>query len=147
MSTEVRQRKVADQIRVELSDLVMRGIKDPRLGFVTITEVRMSRDLGYARVFVSVLGGADAQDGALLALRRAGRYIRGEIGRRVRLRHVPELRFEIDRTLENSARIDQLLRDNPPGDNVLGDDPDAETPDEPEVAGTPSSEIEDRGDV
>lgn len=104
-----RRRRVGDQLRVEIADLVLREIKDPKLGFVTITEVRMSPDLQSARVFFSVLGGEEAESESLEALRRATGFLRSCIGRRMRLRHVPRLVFDVDQTLDFAARIEELL--------------------------------------
>lgn len=112
-----RRRRVSDEMRTQLAELLMYGVKDPRLGFVTVTEVRMSPDLSHARVFVSILGGAEEEASALEALRSAAGYLRREIGRRVRLRHTPELHFEVDRTLDHSARIEELLREALPADS------------------------------
>lgn len=112
MSSELRQRRVADQLRLELADLVTHQVKDPRLGFVTITEVRMSKDLRYARVYVSVLGDDEEQEASLAALGRMSGFLRGQIGRRIRLRHVPELTFVQDRTLAHSERIERLLEES-----------------------------------
>lgn len=114
MSSELRRRRVGDQMRVELADLLMNEAKDPRLGFVTVTEVRMSKDLGHARVYVSVLGDDEEEQRSLAALERMSGFLRRQIGRRVRLRRVPELDFVADRTLKTSARIEKLLDENPP---------------------------------
>lgn len=104
-----RRQRVGDQIKVELADLVRNEMRDPRVGFVTFTEVRMSPDLKYARVYVSILGEAEEREETLAALVRAGGFLRGLIGRRLKLRFVPELRFVLDETLERSERIEELL--------------------------------------
>lgn len=104
-----RRQRIGDQIKVELADLVRNEVRDPRVGFVTFTEVRMSPDLKYARVYVSILGEQEERDEALAALVRAGGFLRGHIGKRLKLRHVPELRFVLDETLDHSERIDELL--------------------------------------
>ena len=126
-----RQRRVSDQMRAQLAELLMHEVKDPRLGFVTVTEVRMSPDLTHARVFVSILGEEEQEKSALAALRSAAGYLRREIGRRVRLRHTPELHFEVDRTLDHSDRIEELLREARPedGEQEHGD-PGADDPEE-----------------
>ena len=113
MSSKVRQSRVGDQVRVELADLLLNSMKDPRVGFATVTEVRMSSDLRHARVYVSVLGDDAAEAQTLAALGGMTGFLRHEIGRRIRLRHVPEIDFVADRTLRHSERIEQLLRDNP----------------------------------
>ena len=108
-----RRLRVADRIRTGLASLLMREVSAPALGFVTVTEVRMSTDLRYARVFVSVMGDAEAERTSLEALERAAGFLRRAIGQRIRLRHVPELRFVPDKTLDESDRIEELLLANP----------------------------------
>lgn len=109
-----RKHRVADEIRAQLADLLMHGLDDPGIGFVTVTEVRMSPDLRYARVYISVLGGEQRQEEAMAAIRRAQGYLRREIGHRVRLRHTPELAFVLDHTLDDSERIERLLAESRP---------------------------------
>lgn len=107
-----RRQRIGDQIKVELADLVHNDVRDPRVGFVTFTEVRMSPDLKYARVYVSILGEPDEREETLAALVRAGGFLRGHIGKRLKLRFVPELRFVLDETLEQSERIEELLEES-----------------------------------
>ncbi|NKB87926.1 MAG: 30S ribosome-binding factor RbfA [Acidobacteria bacterium] len=121
MSGRFRPRRVADQIRAVLAELVQQQVKDPGLGFVTITEVRMSGDLHYATVFVSVMGDTASEDVSISTLRRAAPFLRSEVGRRVSLRHTPELRFELDQTLAHSDRIEKLLRDGHESKGQEGD--------------------------
>ncbi len=106
---QFRQQRISDQLRVELADLIQHEVRDPRVGFVTVTEVRASRDLNYARVYVSIFGDEDQTKESFEALERASGFLRSQVGRRLRLRHVPELRFTLDETLDNSERIDSLL--------------------------------------
>jgi ribosome-binding factor A len=103
---------VGAQVREEIMDIIRRDLKDPRIGFVSINEVRMSPDLRSARVRVSVLGD-EAQGRATVAgLRSAGGLIRHELGRRLQnLKFAPELRFELDPSIEYSVRIAQTLRE------------------------------------
>jgi ribosome-binding factor A len=105
---------VGDQVRAVLAELVQREVKDPGVGFVTVTEVRMSSDLHYATVFISVMGDSEAETQSLASLRRAAPFLRSEVGKRLRLRHTPELRIQLDQTLANSDRIEELLSANPP---------------------------------
>jgi ribosome-binding factor A len=114
----VRRERVAEQMRQELSDVIQREIRDPRKGWVTVTRVEMSPDLHYAKVFVSVYGDEEAQQVTMKVLTRAASFIRGVIGRRVRLRQTPELRFFLDDSIKQSQRILDLLRetDIPPDD-------------------------------
>lgn len=126
MSGRHRPRRVGDQLRAVLAELVQHEVKDPGVGFVTVTEVRMSSDLQYATVFVSVMGDAEAEVQSLASLRRAAPFLRSEVGKRLRLRHTPELRIHLDQTLAQSDRIEELLRENPPtsGDEDLDDETD-----------------------
>ena len=105
-------------LREELSELLRRGeVKDPRVGTVTITAVEASRELDVARVFVQLFGDDTRRAEALEGLRRAAGYLRTRLGRTLRLRKVPELRFEWDPTLERASRIERLLaeiRTHPP---------------------------------
>jgi len=108
-----RRLRLGDQLQVELADLIQRELKDPRVGFVTVTEVRMSPDLKHARVYVSVYEGEEEKkQESITALQRAEGFLRHSLGRRLRLRYVPALRFVVDDTLDHSARIDELLEDS-----------------------------------
>jgi ribosome-binding factor A len=93
-------------------------IRDPRLGFCTATEVRLSDDLRHARVFVSVLGDEAARNDSLRALAHAAGFIKRELGQRVKLRYIPELRFELDSTLDEAERLEQLLRPQTGGNDA-----------------------------
>ena len=107
-----RRERIGDQLRVLLADLILQEVRDPRLGFVTVTEVRMSPDLKYAQVFVSILGDDEQTKESFAVLERASGFLRTQVGRRLKLRHVPELRFTIDETLDNSFRLDALLKES-----------------------------------
>jgi len=108
-----RRLRLGDQLQVELAGLIQRELKDPRIGFVTVTEVRMSPDLKHARVYVSVFEGEEEKkQESIAALQRAEGFLRHSLGRRLRLRYVPGLRFVVDDTLDHSARIDELLEDS-----------------------------------
>ena len=93
----------------DISEIVRREIKDPRVGFVTITDAEVTPDLRYARVFFSVLGDATQQAETSKALNRAAGFVRSEFARRAQMRFVPEIRFEFDPSAERGARISQLL--------------------------------------
>ena len=97
-------------IREELSDLIAGEMQDPRLGLATVTEVRMAPEMRVALVFVAVGGGAAAERQALDALMGARKYLRSELGMRLRIRTVPDLKFQIDRSEVLEGRIDELLR-------------------------------------
>lgn len=92
-----RSERVADLLKKEVSKVIEGDLKDPEIGFVTITGVRVSEDLRHARVLVSVLGDDDVGEKSLGALTRARGYIRLLVGRRVRLRFTPEITFKLDR--------------------------------------------------
>ena len=103
-----RGERIADVIRAELARALREEVRDPLLGFVTLTGVRLAPDLRSARVYVSVLGG-DAEQ-TLAGLRRAAPFLRRILARRAGLRFTPDLRFVFDPTLESGPRIDELLR-------------------------------------
>ncbi len=123
MKERRRPRQVADLVRGELARLMREELRDPGIGFATITDVEMSPDLRSARVFVSVLGGGPEQFGkSIAALNHASGHLRGLVGRNLGLRHAPELHFVEDHTLERGARIEELLRTIPkPGNDGEGD--------------------------
>ncbi|HEY7200035.1 MAG TPA: 30S ribosome-binding factor RbfA [Candidatus Dormibacteraeota bacterium] len=104
--------QVGAQVREEIMQIIRRDLKDPRIGFVSITEVRMSPDLRSARVRVSVLGDQDEGQATLAGLRSASGLIRHALGRRLEnLKFTPELRFELDPSIEYSVRISKTLRE------------------------------------
>lgn len=105
-----RTEQVGDLIKEELSRLLEREVKDPRIGFVTLTEVDVSPDLRLARVYFSVLGDELMMQESLAALARARGFLRRELSQRLALRCVPELQFQLDRSVERSQRITDLLR-------------------------------------
>ena len=106
-----RSRRVGDQIQRTLSELIRREVRDPRLKPITLTDVRVSPDLSHAKVFYSVLGGADDPQLAQEILCEAAPLLRGPLGRALRLRHAPELHFEADTLIEEGARMNRLIRD------------------------------------
>lgn len=107
--TSTRTARVARQIQQELSQIIEEQLKDPRVGMVTLTSVQMTPDLRMARVHFSRLGGAEDRQAAKAALERATGFLRHELGQRLRLRYLPELRFFIDDSLERYERISELL--------------------------------------
>jgi ribosome-binding factor A len=122
--TTRRQRQVAELLHEEISLLIQRRARDPRLGFVTVTGVEMSPDLRVAHVYVSVLGSDDDVRQSLESLRRAAGFFRRELGASLSLRYLPELNFRPDDTLERALRIDQLLeslQEKTPEDEIEGE--------------------------
>lgn len=109
MSDFKRSDRVAGAIRAALAEVLLEGMRDPRLQSVSVTEVELSPDLGVAIVRVLPLGGLGDRDALMAGLERARGYLRTQVGRRVRLRHVPELRFELDEQFEESVRMVELL--------------------------------------
>ena len=109
-----RMRRVDTAIRQVVGEAVAQDIKDPRVGFVTVTDVKTSPDLRHARVFVSVLGTPDERDASLAGLRSAHGYLQRRISRELKLKHTPELEFVFDDTTEKAFRIEALLDDAGP---------------------------------
>jgi ribosome-binding factor A len=109
MAQGSRPERVADQIRAELGALLTRDVHDPGIGFVTVTRVQVSGDLQQARVFYTVLGDEGARRRSTRALERAAPFLRRQIGSRLRLRRVPELRFSYDDSIAGQDRIEQIL--------------------------------------
>lgn len=105
-----RQKRVGDLLRAEISEIVQMKMRDPRLGFLTVTDVSVSRDLRHASVFVSVLGKEKDGSASLGILNRAAGFVRSELGSRVELKHIPELRFKIDKSAERGVRISEMLK-------------------------------------
>lgn len=107
----MRSNRVGEQMKKELSDIIGRKLKDPRIGFVTVTDVEVTGDLQQATVYISVLGDDKVKEQTLLGLSKSKGFIRSEIGQRIRLRKTPELAFEFDTSVAYGNRIDSLLRD------------------------------------
>jgi ribosome-binding factor A len=105
-----RQEKLGELIAVELSDLLRTRVKDPRVGFASVTHVEVSGDLRHAKIFVSVLGTEDEQAATIQALKHATGFLRHELAGRIVLRYMPELVFKLDTSIEQGARILELIR-------------------------------------
>ena len=106
-----RLEQLGDQIRDELSELMRRELRDPGLsGIVSITDVELTNDLKYARIYVSALGGEEERNAAVAALTRAAGFLRRELGKRLHIRQIPELQFRPDASLERGDRILGLIR-------------------------------------
>ncbi|MGI8612824.1 MAG: 30S ribosome-binding factor RbfA [Nocardioidaceae bacterium] len=104
-----RVRKVADRVHVVVAEMLERRIKDPRLGFVTVTDVRVTGDTQHATVFYTVLGGPDAIESSAAALTSATGVLRSEVGKQLGMRHTPTLEFVLDAVPDNARHIDELL--------------------------------------
>jgi ribosome-binding factor A len=122
-----RLQRVNDLLRRVLAEVIEERLRDPRLGFVTLTGVETSPDLRQARVYVSVLGSPEAVRTSVKILNNARHFLRNELRREVELRTLPELRFVFDTSLEHADRIDRLLREvsgsSSGGGAATGDDP------------------------
>lgn len=106
-----RAERVARVIKEELSQFLLLEFKGPRLGLITISEVRLSADMSHAKVFVAVHGGEPAEVEALKILQGAAGFLRGTLGRRLRLRTMPELNFVPDHSLDHVFKIDKILKE------------------------------------
>jgi ribosome-binding factor A len=104
-----RMRRVDEAVREVISDALSQDVTDPRVGFVTVTDVKTSSDLRHARVYVSVLGDDEARDASLAGLRSAHGYLQGRIGGELRLKRTPTLDFVHDDTATRAARVERLL--------------------------------------
>ena len=110
MSAE-RMRRVDEAMREVLSDVLTHDLKDPRVGFVTVTDVKTSPDLRHARVYVSVLGDADVVDASLEGLRSAHGFLQGRVGSELRLKNTPALQFIHDDTAVRAQRLEELIHE------------------------------------
>ncbi|MFE4727531.1 30S ribosome-binding factor RbfA [Microbacterium sp. NPDC056736] len=106
-----RQARLGDRIRVILAERLEKGLRDPRLGFVTITDVRVTGDLQHASVFYTVLGSAEEREASAAALRSATGMLRSELGKHLNVRLTPSLEFIPDAIPENAGHIEDLLRE------------------------------------
>ena len=105
-----RSDRVGDLLVELISELISREIRDPRVRRVTITAVKVTRDLKHARVYFNLLGGGANRDSALAGLRSAGGFIRSRVGKEINLRFVPAIEFFYDETEDQAQRIDELLK-------------------------------------
>lgn len=109
MAKQLRIEKLQELIKQEMSKMLLNDIKDPRIGFVTVTGVEMTGDLRAAKIFVSIMGGTDQVKSSLDGLNSALGFVRREIGQRVRLRFTPEISFALDTSLNYGEHIQKLL--------------------------------------
>jgi ribosome-binding factor A len=104
-----RHRRIEGELQRALSELVAREVKDPRVGSITITEVRIAADMSTARVFFTPFASKHAPDEVREGLTRASGFLRGEVGRRLGLRHAPKLEFEFDDSFDKAAKLTELI--------------------------------------
>ena len=110
MASEQRAARVAELVRQEIASLLNQGVKDPRIGFISVMHVKMSSDLRYANVYVSLMGDEKEKKSSLIGLRQATGFMRRELGKNLRLRYTPELRFFEDTTLDDAFHIDEVIK-------------------------------------
>lgn len=106
-----RQEKLGEQIAIEVSDLLRTRVKDPRVGFASITHVEVSGDLRHAKIFVSVMGDEEEKKSTIVALRHATGFLRHELAERLTIRFMPEIVFKLDSSIEQGTRILGLIRE------------------------------------
>lgn len=133
-----RAERIREDFKRETSD-ILRKMKDPRIGFVSVTDVELSRDLRHAKIFVSIFGAEEEKQKTLAALTHAQGFIRTELGQRIRLRYTPEISFRLDDSIERGDRINRLLR------TLTAEGPDGETPGDAELEA--DADDEENGDA
>ncbi|MFB6364010.1 30S ribosome-binding factor RbfA [Paenibacillus elgii] len=106
---KIRVGRVGEQIKKELSQIIQSELKDPRIGFITVTGVDVTNDFSQAKVFLSVLGSDEQKEETLKALARGTGFIRSELGKRIRMRKIPELLFKFDASIDYGSKIETLI--------------------------------------
>ncbi|HEV8338373.1 MAG TPA: 30S ribosome-binding factor RbfA [bacterium] len=136
----LRREKLQELFKEETGVILQRRLRDPRVGFVSVTDVELSGDLRHAKIFVSVLGDAETKHRTMAALEGAARFVRGELGRRVRMRYVPEVLFRLDESIERGARVNALLRQVVPPADRAPESPESDQHPSPAAEEDPSAE-------
>ncbi len=103
--------RLQEEIRKDISEILQKQVKDPRLGMVSVTEIELSRDYSHAKVFISVLGDEKTKEQTMEGLKKASGFVRSELGKRIRIRHIPELHFLYDTSLAHGTKISAILRE------------------------------------
>ncbi|KZE71939.1 30S ribosome-binding factor RbfA [Paenibacillus elgii] len=106
---KIRVGRVGEQIKKELSQIIQSELKDPRIGFITVTGVDVTNDFSQAKVYLSVLGSDEQKEETLKALARGTGFIRSELGKRIRMRKIPELLFKFDASIDYGSKIETLI--------------------------------------
>ena len=104
-----RQEKLGEQIAEDISDLIRTRVKDPRIGFVSVTRVEVSGDLRHAKVYVSVMGSSEERKETMQGLNKATGFLRHELASRLTLRYMPEIAFKLDNSIEEGSRVLELI--------------------------------------
>jgi len=121
-----RSIRVGELLKEEISQIVLREMKDPRIGFVSITDVEVSGDLRHAKVFISVYGTDKEKEETLEGLQQAQGFVRKLVGERVKIHHIPEIIFRYDDSIENGVHISELIKDLKESGEIKESDSDAE---------------------
>lgn len=116
-----RSERLSDEIREQLAELLRDEVKDPRIGFVTLTRVELTGDLGFARVYFGVLGDQAQRQRSLEGLKQAAGFLRRQLARRIRIYQVPELRFQYDTGLDATDRVARLLQETQAAEAAAGE--------------------------
>lgn len=116
-----RQEKLGELFAAELSDLLRTRVKDPRVGFASITHVEVSGDYRHAKIYVSVMGSEEERDNTMKALKHASGFLRHELASRITLRYMPEIVFKLDTSIEQGSRILELIRESEKATASSGD--------------------------
>ena len=104
-----RSERLGEELKKELADIVRNHIRDPRIGFVSFTDVEVTKDLRYAKIFFTVLGDEEVLKNTTIGLEKAKKFIRSELAQRLKLRYTPELTFKYDESMAYGAKINHLL--------------------------------------
>lgn len=105
-----RTQRVGELIKEEISEIIQTGLKDPRIGFVTVTGVDVTSDLRHAKVYISVLGSKKQKESTLEGLQSSSGFLRKELAKRIRLKYFPDLKFAFDPSIEAGLKIEKLIR-------------------------------------
>jgi len=105
----IRAERVQRQLRKEISRILQEDLKDPRIGFVTVTRIDLTGDLRYAKIYFSILGDASKEESSIKGIQSAAGYIRKLVGERLKLKYVPELSFRLDKSIEYSINLDKTF--------------------------------------
>ena len=108
---KLRMERMGLQMQKEVSDIIRTQVKDPRIGFLTVTGVEVTNDLAHAKIFISVLGSSEERTQTMQVLERVKGFVRTEVAKRIRMRVTPELHFKLDESMDYSARIGQVLQE------------------------------------
>lgn len=109
--SQQRATRLAEAVKIEVTDIIQKRLKDPRIGFVTITSVEASSDLKYCTIYLTIYGDEKERENSLKGIEKAKGFIRSELGKVLKVRHVPELSFKFDYSLEYGNKIEKLLKE------------------------------------